>query len=137
MIMSRQAADRQEAGPSEATHGSKSLVDRYATIEAAPGAEFRDAHQAIRLGARRAGLCAPLKDVDNEDEGELLECITGNLKHANATTLQSVVQGAIWVVALPLETASPPKRRKGMSIAPPPKLHHWLWISSSRRTVEP
>ncbi|KAG6110159.1 hypothetical protein E4U31_006163 [Claviceps sp. LM219 group G6] len=72
MIMSRQATDRQEVAPSEATHGSKSLVDRYATIEAALGAEFRDAHQAIRLGARRAGLCAPLKDVDNEDEGRYL-----------------------------------------------------------------
>ncbi|KAG6052670.1 hypothetical protein E4U17_005552 [Claviceps sp. LM77 group G4] len=50
---------------------------------------------------------------DDEDEGEPLECIKAYLKHANATTLQ----GALWVMTLPLETAPPSKKRKGMPIS--------------------
>ncbi|KAG6025401.1 hypothetical protein E4U19_003209 [Claviceps sp. Clav32 group G5] len=106
-----------EAVPSESSHCCPPVTARFATIEPSPEFVWNDDSPPVWLSTLRADLSATVEDADDEDESEQPETIKGDLLLADPPTLESVAQGALWVMTLLSEAMPPPKKRKGMPIS--------------------
>ncbi|KAG6237108.1 hypothetical protein E4U23_008689 [Claviceps purpurea] len=112
------------------------VVARYLAVEPQSEPLDSECQQLVRYGelirarpmktcteevdARRASMQPRVEEVTDEEEDEFpLQPVLTSLRRAEQSTLESVAQGALWVMTLLSEAEPHPKKRKGIPIDEP------------------
>ncbi|KAG6042677.1 hypothetical protein E4U17_001281 [Claviceps sp. LM77 group G4] len=117
--------------PEDAT--DTGVVARYVAVEPRSEPLDSECQQLVRYGelirarptkacteevdARRASMQPRVEEVTDEEDGAApLQPLLTSLRRAEQSTLETVAQGALWVMTLLSEAEPHPKKRKGMPI---------------------